>query len=446
MSDSNTRSPSDVRSAKAARNLFAALAPAIGLRVSISLWDGSRIPLTSEADAELTISIASPGVLGSLLRRPTLENLVRQYALGGIALTGGNILEFVDALTEKPSNRARLGAADIAGLARKAFPLLFARHSSAALEHVFSGDTTGRRESQRKNKDFIQFHYDLSNDFYALFLDPEMQYSCGYYTDWSNSLEQCQLDKLEMICRKLRLAPGEHLLDIGCGWGGLICYAAQHYGVHAHGVTLSQRQHDFAVEKLERLGLKGRVRVDLIDYADVDGRYDKISSIGMFEHVGLRNFPTYFGTIWRLLRNRGLLLNHGIASRAKPTRRRARRISAEKKLLHKYIFPGSELSSIGHSLEAMEHVGFEIHDVEGLREHYALTARAWCERLSARREEAIAAVGPARYRLWLAYLAGASHGFHNGSMLIFQAVATKHEGHGPSGMPPTRRDLFVGEG
>ena len=443
MSDESAPSRSEARRTRAARELFSGLAPALGLNISVSLWDGSRVPLGGDLETKLAISIASPGVLGSLLRRPTLENLVRQYALGGIALEGGDILEFVDALTEKPDHRQKVGAGDIVRLARTAFPLLLARHSTQALAHGFSGETTGRRQGQRSNKDFIQFHYDLSNDFYALFLDPEMQYSCGYFTDWSNTLEQCQLDKLEMICRKLRLAPGQRLLDIGCGWGGLICYAAQHYGVSAHGVTLSQRQHDFAVEKIERLGLTDQVRVELIDYTEVDGCYDKISSIGMFEHIGRRNFTIYWGTIWRLLRDRGVVLNHGIASRAKPTRRRARRISPEKKLLHKYIFPGSELASIGHTLATMEHVGFEIHDVEGLREHYALTARAWCERLSRRRDEAIAAVGPERYRLWLAYLAGVSRGFHNGSMLIFQAVATKHQGHGPSGMPPTRHHLYT---
>jgi cyclopropane-fatty-acyl-phospholipid synthase len=433
---------SDARRLRAARELFELLAPALELGISIRLWDGSRVALGSDVDPRLAISIAGPGVLGSLLRRPTPETLVREYATGGIDLSGGEILEFIEALGSRGASRSRLSKVGIVTALRRALPLIFARHGAQELEHGFGGETTGRRESQRDNRDFIQFHYDVSNEFYALFLGQEMQYSCAYFTDWENSLEQAQLDKMEMICRKLHLEPGECLLDVGCGWGGLICYAAQKYGVEAHGVTLSAEQCKFAREKVLRLGLEDRVRVDLVDYASLDGQYDKIASIGMFEHIGLRNLPRYFDTLYRLLRNRGILLNHGIASRSKPTRRRRRRITPEKRLLQKYIFPGSELTNIGHTLQAMEHAGFEVHDVEGLREHYARTARAWCERLSERGEEASRLVGLERYRLWLAYTAGVTRGFCNGSMLIFQAVATKHEGHGPSGLPPTRRGLY----
>ncbi len=368
---------------------------------------------------------------------------MREYATGGIELTGGEILDFFDALPPRRASRSKLSKLGIVAAFRHALPLIFARHGAKELEHGFRGETTGRRESRRDNRDFIQFHYDVSNEFYALFLGPEMQYSCAYFTDWENDLEHAQLDKLELICRKLRLEPGERLLDVGCGWGGLICYAARKYGVEAHGVTLSAEQCKFAREKVSRLGLEHRVRVDLVDYVSLEGEYDKIASIGMFEHLGLRNFPRYFDTLYRLLRNRGILVNHGIASRSKPTRRRRRRITPEKRLLQKYIYPGSELTNVGHTLQAMEHAGFEVHDVEGLREHYARTARAWCERLSKRGEEAIRLVGYERYRLWLAYTAGVARGFRNGSMLIFQAVATKHDGHGPSGLPPTRRGFYA---
>ena len=426
-----------------ARQLFELLAPALGLPVSLQLWDGSRVPLGENVDPSLAISIASPGVLGSLLRRPTPERLVREYATGGVELLGGDILAFVAALGASAGPRARLSKLGMLRVVRRALPLVFARHRSESLAHGYAGETTGRSESRRENRDLIQFHYDVSNEFYALFLGSEMQYSCGYFTDWDNSLEQAQLDKLEMICRKLRLQPGERFLDIGCGWGGLVCHAAQKYGVEAHGVTLSEKQAEFARAKVQGLGLGDRVRIDLVDYSSLVGQYDKVASIGMFEHIGLSDFPRYFNTIAGLLRDRGMLLNHGIASRSKPTRRRRRRISPEKRLLQKYIFPGSELTSIGHTLQAMEHAGFEVHDVEGWREHYARTARAWCRRLSERREEAIRLVGPERTRLWLAYLAGVTRGFENGSMLVFQAVATRHKGHGPSGLPPTRRALYA---
>jgi cyclopropane-fatty-acyl-phospholipid synthase len=295
----------------------------------------------------------------------------------------------------------------------------------------------------RQNRDYIQFHYDLGNDFYRLFLDEEMQYSCGYFTVWNNSIDQAQRDKLDMICRKLRLKPGESLLDIGCGWGGLICYAARQYGVRAHGVTLSQAQLDFAQEKIRRLGLENRVTVELRDYATLDGQYDKIASIGMFEHVGIANLPAYFQKLCSLLRDRGILLNHGIARGAKANSRRFQKLRPEHRLMAKYIFPGGELDHIGHCLEVMEASRFEVHDVEGWREHYAMTTRHWCQRLSAQRDAAIALIGPERYRLWVAYLAGVSFCFRDGSLRIFQVVASKHKAKGHSELPPTRSDLYA---
>jgi cyclopropane-fatty-acyl-phospholipid synthase len=297
-------------------------------------------------------------------------------------------------------------------------------------------------QAQRNNKDYIQFHYDLGNDFYKLFLDDEMQYSCGYFTDWNNSLEQAQRDKLDMICRKLRLQPGDRMLDIGCGWGGLVCHAAQKYGVTAHGVTLSQEQLDYTREKVRRLGLEDRITVELRDYNTLDGSYDKISSIGMYEHVGIANYPAYFRKIWSLLRDRGIVLNHGITRRAKAQKGRFKKMRPEHKLIAKYIFPGGELDHIGHTVESLEATRFEVHDVENWREHYALTTRFWCQRLAARKDEAIAMVGPERYRLWAAYLAGVSFAFHDGSLRIFQVVASKHAAKGRAELPSTRADLY----
>ncbi len=418
------------------------LAGVIDARISVRLWDGSMVPLGQDVDPRFFIAISGPGVIGSILRRPTLENILRHYAAGALDFQGGDLIEFGEVARDRKS-RTRLRGVSKSLLLREAPVLLLTPPDKAQLQHGFGDEETGRSGARRNNKEFVQFHYDVSNEFYALWLDPEMQYSCAYFTDWNNSLEQAQRDKLEMICRKLRLQPGEKLLDIGCGWGGLICYAAQQYGVVAHGVTLSQRQHDFALEKIERLGLQDRVTVELRDYAELGGTYDKIASVGMFEHIGIANFPTYFRKANELLRDRGIFLNHGITRRAKASRRDFRKITPEKRLILKYIFPGSELDHVGHVQESMEAAGFEIHDVEGWRWHYGLTTRHWCQRLSAQRDEAIRLVGAERYRLWAAYLAAVSFNFVDGALRLYQIVATKHAKKGPSGMPPTRRHLYA---
>ncbi|MCH8092674.1 MAG: class I SAM-dependent methyltransferase, partial [Proteobacteria bacterium] len=326
---------------------------------------------------------------------------------------------------------------------RQLLHFLFCPAEKDTPSHQFRGDAFGHGRSLDDNRDYVQFHYDISNEFYQLFLDPEMQYSCAYFTDPGNTLEQAQRDKLDMICRKLALGPGDRFLDIGSSWGGLLCHAARAYGAKAHGVTLSRTQHDYTVEKVRREGLEGRVTVELGSYENLDGEDDKIASIGMYEHVGIGNYPAYFAKLNRLLRDRGLLLNHGLTRRVKRSRRRARRVVAEKRLLLKYIFPGSELDHIGHSLEAMEAEGFEIRDVESWREHYALTTRHWHRRLLANKESAIAEVGAEKVRIWLLYLAGASLALGDGALRIYQTVAVKHKAKGPSGLPPTRADLYA---
>lgn len=426
----------------AARAVLARLAESLHARFSVELWDGSRVPLGKDVDPNLVVRIQGPGVIGALLRWPTLDNLVRHYATGQIEVHGGSMVEFLEAARVEKS-RSRLKRLPTSLLLQSALPFLFAPAEKLEPQHAYAGDQIGRKESaQRKNQDYIQFHYDLGNDFYQLFLDPEMQYSCGYFTDWNNTLEQAQHDKLDMICKKLRLAPGERLLDIGCGWGGLVCHAAKHYGVQAHGVTLSQTQFAFATEKVRRLGLESQVKIELRDYASLDGQYDKISSIGMYEHVGIKNYPAYFGKINALLRDRGILLNHGITRPAKRTKSHFRRIRPEQRLILKYIFPGGELDHIGHTCESLETCRFEVHDVEDWREHYYLTTRHWCERLSARKDEAIAMVGPERYRLWVLYLAGVSFAFYDNSARIYQVVASKHASKGRAQLPPTRADLY----
>jgi cyclopropane-fatty-acyl-phospholipid synthase len=299
-------------------------------------------------------------------------------------------------------------------------------------------DRDGRPDTNRAN---VAYHYDVSNEFYQLFLDPEMVYTSAYFTEDHGDIARAQRDKLDMICRKLRLKPGDRMLDIGCGWGALVCHAAQHYGVEAHGVTLAAEQLSFAQEKVKRLGLEDRVTFHFKDYVQMEGTFDKISSIGMFEQVGIRNHPTYFATVNRLLRPQGLYLHHTIARRAKKSDRRFARMSSEYRALVRYIFPGGELDHLGMSISNLERAGFEIHDVEGWREHYQRTTRLWWERLLERREEAVALVGPEKVRMWLLYLAGCSMAFARGGAYINQTLVSKRV-KGPSGLPLTRADLY----
>ncbi len=439
-----TVSESD-RHLAAARALLEQIARDLNAPVQIELWDGSRVPLGEDAgdgDAP-ALRLAGPGVLRRLLRRPTLETVARLYAQGRLAVVGTDLLDFVERVRAR---RVKLRFADVGKVAllKRAWPLLFAPADEDRLTQEYQGDATGLDRAKRDETAFIQFHYDVSNAFYQLFLDPEMQYSCGYFTDWSNGIEQAQRDNLEMICRKLRLQPGERFLDVGSGWGGLICHAAREYGVQAHGVTLSQTQFDWTREKIEREGLGDRVTVALQDYRELQGPFDKIASIGMYEHVGIANLPGYFRHLNGLLADRGLLLNHGITRGAKSSKRRFNKIRPENRLIRKYIFPGSELDNIGNTLAVMEAQRFQIHDVEGWREHYAQTTRLWYRALIDDADAARAEVGDEKYRMWIAYLAGVSLSFQDGSLRIFQTLASKHKAKGWSGLPPTRADLYRG--
>lgn len=427
------------RQLAAARRLLAHLGELLQADLAVRLWNGERVPLgPAGADAPI-IAIRTPNAITRLVRRPSLATLIELFAAGDLDFENASLFDIA----------AKRGAARTKGLLRRVdkrlafrtlWPFLFGR-SSDTRDHAFGGAIAERESGGRDNKALIQFHYDLSNDFYALFLDPEMQYSCAYYPRWDASLEEAQRAKLDMICRKLRLQPGERFLDIGCGWGGLVCHAARHYGVTAHGVTLSEAQLAFAREKIARLGLGDRVTVELKDYRELTGTFDKIASIGMFEHVGIANHPAYFTKLNALLRPRGLLLNHAITRPAKRDLKTFRRKRPEYAAITRYIFPGAELDYIGLSLSHLENHGFEVHDVEGWREHYARTCRLWHDRLAANREAAERKVGAAKTRIWLLYLAGVSLGFERSTLGIFQTLASKRT-RGPSGLPPTRADLY----
>ncbi len=296
-----------------------------------------------------------------------------------------------------------------------------------------------RGHSKNTNRNAIAFHYDVSNEFYSLWLDRQMVYSCAYFEHHDESLDQAQENKLEHICRKLRLKPGECLLDIGCGWGALIRWAARHYGVHAHGVTLSRNQYEYGLCKIQEEGLQELVTLELKDYRDLEGeaRFDKIASVGMFEHVGLKNLPVYFATAHRLLKPDGLFLNHGITSDEAGWLK-----SLSTEFINRYVFPDGELDTVSNIQRVMERTRFEILDVEALRPHYALTLRHWVKRLEERREGALQHVSEATYRVWCLYMAACALQFEKGEVGVYQILAAK-KGERLDAVPLTRRDLYL---
>jgi cyclopropane-fatty-acyl-phospholipid synthase len=322
----------------------------------------------------------------------------------------------------------------------------------------------GRVHTLERDRKAIQYHYDVGNNFYAIWLDRNMQYSCGYFPTGTEDLDTAQVRKMEHICRKLRLQPGETLLDIGCGWGGLIRYAAQNYGIKSLGVTLSQNQAEYAQQKIIEQGLEGQARVELCDYRSLSSAsFDKIVSVGMYEHVGRSHLPEYFSHVYRLLKPGGLFLNHGIALREKAPKIVEDEVDGqpilrqvkspiwsrwlEKSLLgvgsfsQKYIFPDGELELVSDANLFGEMAGFEVRDVENLREHYALTIRNWVKNLDTHRNEVEQVTDPVTYRTWRLYLASAVHGFESGSISVNQTLFSKPD-NGKSYLPLSREDLY----
>ncbi len=410
--------------------------------VTVRLWNGTVwkptfSPPSDEAQPDrpqksFTLVLQHPGALRRMFLPPSELNLGEAYIYNDFDIEGD--IEAVFPFADHFIN-GRWGKLEQVRYGKRLLSLpKFGQpspHDSAAKLH-------GTRHSKERDRQAVTYHYDRSNDFYALWLDRRMIYSCAYFATPDDTLDTAQERKLDYICRKLRLRPGERLLDIGCGWGGLVIYAAQHYGVEAHGITLSQPQAELAQQHIREAGLAECCRVEVRDYRDVTEvqSYDKLVSVGMFEHVGESLLPTYFKQAWQLLRPGGVFLNHGIAS-STPTS-----IQHGPTFVSRYVFPDGELVPISSTLRAAEASGFEIRDVESLREHYALTLRHWVRRLEAHADEARNLTNDVTYRIWRLYMSASAYAFQVGRNTLYQALLAKPD-HGESRLPLTRADWYA---
>ena len=409
--------------------------------VNLRLWNGEQLIVgagrTGAAPLPFTLVFHDPEVVWSAILNHDPLVLAESFFRGNLEIEGDffaalSIKDHLDAL--QMSAGEQIWAATMAW--RLKMKNAATRKARQAAKLALAPSV--KAHSKSENRDAIHFHYDVSNDFYALWLDRAMVYSCAYFESPDTDLDSAQQAKLEHICRKLSLKSGEMFLDIGCGWGALAIYAAQNYGVRAHGVTLSPQQLKVAQQRIAEAGLTGQVSVELLDYRDLPGEsvYDKVASVGMFEHVGLKNLPVYFSTVHRLLKPRGLFLNHGITHDSEGWERN---MSTE--FINRYVFPDGQLDTIGNIQRVMERQKLEIADVEGLRAHYALTLRHWVARLESQRERALRYVNEATYRVWQMYMAAAALDFELGKIGIYQVLASKRAAGVPN-LPLTRRHLY----
>jgi cyclopropane-fatty-acyl-phospholipid synthase len=390
------------------------------LPVGVTAYDGSR---AGPADAAATLAIRSPDALRRIVTAPGELGFARAYVSGDLELDG-DIFALLELRRRMPKvkldPRALLHVVKELGGWREIRPLPPPDEEA----HLH-----GLRHTRGRDKQAIHHHYDVSNEFYGMVLGPSMTYSCAIFRSPDDTLEEAQANKYEVICRKLGLGEGDRLLDVGCGWRGMVLHAAEHHGARAVGVTISEQQAELARKRVADAGLDDRVEIRVQDYREIaDGPYDAISSIGMFEHVGHEHLPGYFRRLYRLLRPGGRLLNHGIANLngGKLPRR---------SFINRYVFPDGELQEVGKVVSTMQRAGFEVRHEEGLREHYALTLRHWVANLERNWDDAVAEVGIGRARVWKLYMAGSAVSFGDGQTQIHQVLAVRQGPEGDSGLP-----------
>jgi cyclopropane-fatty-acyl-phospholipid synthase len=412
---------------------------------AINYWDGSTE--SPPGTASFTLEVRHPAAFRRMLLPPTELRIVEAYLFDDIDLIGD--IEAAAHLGDVVANRlSRKGAA--LRLVRHLFalPSRDTRPSEANAHVARRLLRFGRMHSATRDAHAVRFHYDVGNDFYELWLDQNMVYSCAYFERGDESLDRAQEAKLDLVCRKLRLRPGERLLDIGCGWGALVSHAARCYGASATGITLSTRQASFARERIAREGLADRVTIEVRDYRNIQGQYDKIASVGMVEHVGLARLGDYFAAAYRALAPGGLFLNHGIISLADARPQPLldpvwRRLWQRDQFIRRYVFPDGDLVPSTAVISAAEAQGFETRDVESLREHYATTLHHWVGRLEAHADEARRIVGDVTYRVWRLYMAASAHGFRIGRIGVIQTLLAKPEPNGDVRIPPSRADIYA---
>jgi cyclopropane-fatty-acyl-phospholipid synthase len=405
------------------------------LPVRIRAWDGSE---AGAADGPVAI-IRHRRALRRLLWNPGELGLARAFVAGELDIEGDiadGLSRFWQLARAQDLGALKLTAADRLDAARTAARLgiLGPRPKPPASEARLAGGL----HTRRRDRAAIAHHYDLSNDFYEFLLDPQMAYSCGYWTQEAGAgygLVDAQRDKLDLICRKLGLKPGMRLLDVGCGWASLLVHAAQHYGVTAVGVTLSAQQRDFGLARVAAMGLQDRVEIRLQDYREVtDQPFDAVASIEMGEHVGQDNYPVYAAQLHRLLLPRGRLLLQQMSRGAAGTNT----APGGGAFMESYVAPDMYMRPLGSTLNFLETAGLEVVDVHALREHYVWTVRPWLDTLQDHEDEAIRLIGAEQYRVWLLYLAGAALAFEENRMGVHQVLMVRPGADGGSGLPRGR--------